>query len=104
MATLKEIADKVGVSLATVSRVLNNDSGIVVSDETKLDIFKVAEELKYKTVKQRKGKNTNKHIHVIGIIEMYDVLKQLEDPYYLLLKNIVEENCFQNNIRVVKFF
>lgn len=104
MATLKEIADKVGVSLATVSRVLNNDSGIVVSDETKLDIFKVAEELKYKTVKQRKGKTNNKHIHVIGIVEMYDVLKQLEDPYYLLLKNIVEENCFQNNIRVVKFF
>ena len=54
MATLKEIADKVGVSLATVSRVLNNDSKIVVSDETKIQILRVAEELKYKTAKQRK--------------------------------------------------
>ena len=42
MATLKEIADKVGVSLATVSRVLNNDSKIVVSDETKIQILRVA--------------------------------------------------------------
>ena len=54
MATLKEIADKVGVSLATVSRVLNNDSKIVVSDETRIQILRVAEELKYKTAKQRK--------------------------------------------------
>ncbi len=51
MATLKEIADKVGVSLATVSRVLNNDSGILVADETKVQILKVAEELNYKTAK-----------------------------------------------------
>ena len=45
MATLKEIADKVGVSLASVSRVLNNDSKIVVSDETRIQILRVAEEL-----------------------------------------------------------
>lgn len=54
MATLKEIAEKVGVSTATVSRVLNNDTGIVVSDDTKIEILEVAEELNYKTAKQRK--------------------------------------------------
>ena len=32
MATLKEIADKVGVSLATVSRVLNNDGGTLCAE------------------------------------------------------------------------
>ena len=65
MATLKEIADKVGVSLATVSRVLNNDSGILVADETKEQIFKVADELNYKTAKQRKGKKLSKRIVTI---------------------------------------
>lgn len=104
MATLREIADKVGVSIATVSRVLNNDSGIVVADETKVEIFQVAEELNYKTAKQRKGKNKKNDYHVIGIVEMYDVVQQLEDPYYLLLKNVVDKNCFQNNIQVIKFF
>ena len=104
MATLKEIADKVGVSLATVSRVLNNDIGILVADETKAQILKVANELNYKTAKQRKGKSFNKKISIIGIVEMYDVVKQLQDPYYLLLKSIVEKKAFENNIRLVKLF
>lgn len=104
MAKLKEIADMVGVSLTTVSRVLNNDSGILVSDETKAQILKVADELNYKTAKQRKGKISNKKIAIIGIVEMYDVVKQLQDPYYLLLKSIVEKKAFENNIRLVKIF
>lgn len=104
MATLKEIADKVGVSLATVSRVLNNDSGIIVADETKEQILKVANELDYKTAKQRKGKVSNKKIKNVGIVEMYDVIKQLQDPYYLLLRNIVEKRAFENNIKLVRLF
>ena len=104
MATLKQIGDKVGVSLATVSRVLNNDSGLLVSDETKEQILKVAAELNYKTAKQRRGKISNKKIHIIGIVEMYDVVKQLQDPYYLFLKSIVEKKAFENNIRLVKLF
>lgn len=104
MATLKEIADKVGVSLATVSRVLNNDSGIIVADETKEQILKVADELNYKTVKQRKGKFSNKKVNIVGIVEMYDVVKQLQDPYYLLLRNIVEKRAFESNIKLVRLF
>lgn len=104
MATLKEIADKVGVSLATVSRVLNNDSGILVADETKIQILKVAEELNYKTAKQRKNKNLEKKLVTIGIVEMYDVVKQLQDPYYLLLRNIVEKKAFENDIKLVRLF
>lgn len=55
MATLKEIANAVGVSVGTVSRVLNHDSSISVSDETKIKIFDKAEELQYKTLKERKS-------------------------------------------------
>lgn len=35
MATIKEIAEIVGVSSSAVSRVLNYDEGISVSDETR---------------------------------------------------------------------
>ena len=35
MATIKDIAELAGVSIATVSRVLNYDSTLSVGDETK---------------------------------------------------------------------
>ena len=42
MATIKEIAEIVGVSSAAVSRVLNYDEGISVSAETRAAIFAAA--------------------------------------------------------------
>lgn len=102
MATLKEIASEVGVSVGTVSRVLNHDSTISVADETKIKIFEIAEEMQYKTLKQRK---TNSKLKVnklrIGIVEMYNHTEQLQDPYYLILRSVVEKECFDNEIEVV---
>lgn len=54
MATLKEIANEAGVSLATVSRVLNEDPTLSVKEETKRRIFEIAEKLEYKTSSTRK--------------------------------------------------
>ena len=48
MATIKEIAEMVGVSSAAVSRVLNYDEGISVSQETRDAIFAAAEKVGYK--------------------------------------------------------
>lgn len=105
MATLKEIADQVGVSVATVSRVLNGDTTLLVSEETKLQVFSVAEEMAYQTVTQRKKeKIKNKKVIRLGIVEMYDITKQLADPYYLLLSNMVEKLCFEKQIEVVKLY
>ena len=56
MATLKEISERVGVSISTVSRVLNHDETLLVLDETKMKIFEAAEDLEYKTITQRKKK------------------------------------------------
>lgn len=48
MATIKDIAEKAGVSIATVSRVLNYDQTLSVTDETRKRIFEIAESLSYK--------------------------------------------------------
>ena len=48
MPTLKEIAQQVGVSISTVSRVLNNDTSRHISPETKSKIWRVAKELGYR--------------------------------------------------------
>ncbi len=105
MATLKEIANAVGVSVGTVSRVLNHDSTISVGDDTKIKIFEVAEEMQYKTLKQRKTSSKIKNNKLrVGIVEMYNHSQQLQDPYYLLLRSVVEKECFDNEIEVVNLY
>lgn len=105
MATIKEIADYVGVSSGTVSRVLNHDSTISVSDETKMKIFDAAEQLQYKTIKQRKNESKEKVTKLrVGIIEMYNHQQQLQDPYYLFLRSVVDRECFDKGIEVVNIY
>ena len=47
MATIKDVAKAVDVSIATVSRVLNEDKTLRVLPETKEKILRVASELNY---------------------------------------------------------
>ena len=42
MATIKDVAEKAGYSISTVSRVLNNDESLSVPDETREKIFEDA--------------------------------------------------------------
>ena len=54
MATLKDIASLANVSIATVSRVLNQDTSLSVTEETRHRILTVADELGY-TRHQKSG-------------------------------------------------
>ena len=47
MARLKDIAQQAGVSLATVSRVLNHDESFSISNATKQKVLSAAQELEY---------------------------------------------------------
>lgn len=110
MATLKDIAERVNVSQTTVSRVLNGDPALNVTEETRKKIFLTAKELGYKTVKQRyrtreKIKRDKKAIaeemvdntgeRRVGIAQMFNLQEQMEDLYYFRLKNILDEVCFE---------
>lgn len=53
MATIKEIAELAGVSVTTVSRVLNFDDTLNVQDETKRRVFEAADRLEYQ-IKDKK--------------------------------------------------
>ena len=77
MATIKDIADKVGVSTSTVSRVLNLDESLNVSNDTKIKIFSVAEELEYVSVRNRKK---NK-VQSVAVINWYTAEQELQDTY-----------------------
>ena len=83
MATIKDIAAKAGVSIATVSRVLNHDETLNAQEETKKRIFEIAEELEYKVRAQKKRRKKLK----IGVFYSYSPEEELEDPYYLCIRH-----------------
>ena len=100
MATLKEIAEKAGVSVSTVSRVLNFDETLNVTNKTREKILKIADKVEYDT--SRIKKKSEKKIEKIGIICWYDYEQELGDPYYLNLRYAVEKKCTENNYNLVK--
>ncbi len=102
MATLKDVAKLAGYSLATVSRVLNHDASLNVSDDTRRKIYEVAEELGYQTVRQR-NRNLNKRIR-IGVIHWYSQKEELGDPYYLSVAKGIEKECFSRKIEFASIF
>lgn len=92
MATLKELATRTGYSMATISRILNNDPSMIASEETRIKILNAAGELNYALTKSRKGRSIKPILH-IGIAEMLTSSEQLDDAYYLYLKSFVEQSC-----------
>lgn len=87
MATIKDIAQMAGVSIATVSRVLNYDETLSVQDETRARIFAAAEALEY-TVKEKKKRKRKLNI---ALILTYTGEEELADPYYLSLRVALEQ-------------
>ncbi|WP_066320906.1 LacI family DNA-binding transcriptional regulator [Bacillus sp. FJAT-29814] len=100
MATIKDIAKKAGVSIATVSRVLNYDATLSVSDETKKRIFEVAEELDYK----KKAGVRKPEIGKIALFQWHTEKEELEDLYYMSIRLGVENRCRHHGIQVVKYY
>ena len=94
MATIHEVAEKAGVSIATVSRVLNFDETLNVSEDTKKRIFEIAEGLNYTSSHKRKKDKTLR----IGIAQWYTKEQELKDPYYLSIRTAVEHKCDELSI------
>lgn len=103
MATLKDIAKKAGVSLATVSRVLNEDASLSVTSETREKIKQIAKDLDYRTVKRRSLQNKQKAMK-IGLIYWYSKEQEIADPYYLSIRLGVEKASLERGIELVKFY
>ena len=97
MATIKDIAQKAGVSPATVSRVLNYDPDLSVSKETDQKVFEIAEALNY-----TKHKNKRRESAVLRLVQWYDSEEELADLYYLAIRLGIEKRAEELNIRLIK--
>ncbi|BAB05946.1 LacI family DNA-binding transcriptional regulator [Halalkalibacterium halodurans] len=101
MATIKDIAKLANVSNATVSRVLNRDATLSVTEETRERIYSIAKELGYKRIKERQ--ETKKQVAPnIGIIILQSPEEEIDDPYFNSIRNGVEQTLQAKGIYSTK--
>lgn len=94
--SLKDIANKVGVSTSLVSYVLNNkDRENRVSEETANKIRKAAKELNYFPNLNARSLKTNKS-HTIGLI-----VADISNPFFSNLARTIEDEAYAHNYTVI---
>ena len=103
MVTLKEIAKAVGVSSATVSRVLNFDSTLSVTAQKRQAIIEAAERLNYATPRNRNRAN-QQGLSKIALVHFLRPDQELVDPYYVGLRLGIESRCAALKIETVKVY
>lgn len=91
--SMKEIAEISGVSIATVSRVINNNGRF--SEETKQRVLRVIQKYDYQTNSLAKGLR-EKRSGMIGMI-----VPDISNDFFALMINNIEKNFFQKGISTI---
>jgi len=103
VVTLKEIAKAVGLSTATVSRVLNFDQTLSVSAKTRQTIIETAEAMKYEPLRTRARAN-QQGVSKIALVHYLRPDQELIDPYYVALRLGIESRCQALKVETVKVY
>lgn len=106
-STITDIAQQAGVSISTVSRVLNYDESLAVADTTRRRIFETAEQLnytKYKKKRQAKKRAANKppRQNNIAFFQWLTEAEELGDVYYLSMRMGVEKRAAQRGYNLIR--
>ncbi|WP_244520110.1 LacI family DNA-binding transcriptional regulator [Sinorhizobium glycinis] len=104
MVTIKEIAAAVGVSSATVSRVLNYDPTLSISTRKRQAIIETAEALNYATPRNR-SRAAAQAVGVglkIALVHFLEPAQELADPYYVGVRLGIESRCQALKSEIVK--
>jgi LacI family transcriptional regulator len=103
MVTLKQIATEVGVSQATVSRVLNFDATLSVAPQTRQAIIETAEAMNYATPRARQRAKVETAAKIV-LIHFLRPDQELADPYYVGLRLGIESRCAALHLDTVKLY
>lgn len=106
MATIKEIAEKAGVSITTVSRVLNKDTSLSITTKKKKLIFEIADDLDYVSPKNRKiSRISNLYKNItIRCVLLNTLEEELDDPYYLSIHHAVRSAANRRQVAFEEVF
>jgi len=95
MASMEEVAKRAGVSIATVSRVLNNNGK--VNDATRARILKAIRDLKYqpsRVAKRLRSKSVSSNL--LGVL-----IPDIQNPFYVEVLEGIEEVAYNNNYALI---
>lgn len=84
---MKDIADKLGVSIVTVSKALSDKQG--VSDELRIKIKKIAKDMGYK-LNNNQSQQNYKYNYNIGVIVAQKYMDAENSFYFTIYNNIVK--------------
>ncbi len=93
MATLKDVAAKSGITVTTVSRVLNNRG--YISDETRKKVYAAMKELNYQPNEIARSLSKQKST-TIGII-----VPHIDHPYFASLIRYLEIEAAKNGYKII---
>ena len=97
MVTIKQIATATGVSSSTVSRVLNSDMTLSVSDDTRQNIIDAAKRLNY--VKKSKKNEKQKVIHIC-VLTVFSESREARDTYWRQIYMGIEKAAYQSGVLI----
>jgi LacI family transcriptional regulator len=103
MVTLKQIANAVGVSQATVSRVLNFDVTLSVTPQTRQAIIETAEAMNYATPRARQRARAAAPTK-IALVHFLRPDQELADPYYVGLRLGIESRSAALQVETLKVY
>lgn len=92
---MNDVAKKAGVSIATVSRVLNNSSN--VNEATRIKILKAIKELKYqpsRVAKRLRSKSMSGNL--LGVL-----IPDIDNPFYVDVLRGIEDVAYKNNYAII---
>jgi DNA-binding LacI/PurR family transcriptional regulator len=95
MASMNEVAKRAGVSVATVSRVLNNSNN--VNDVTRTKILKAIKDLNYqpnRVAKRLRSKSVSSNL--IGVL-----IPDIQNPFYVDVLRGIEDVASSNNYAII---
>ena len=93
--TIKDVAKKAGVSITTVSFVMNNRTDVMISDEVKKRVIKVARDLDYHPSAMAAGL-AGRRTRNLGVV-FYQEDKIISNPFSsFIIEGIVKETIEKN--------